>query len=633
MKRVISLVLCFIMIGAVFTGCAGKKDENDKGAYIYMYLTDMVYDLDPASAYSNESSLKLVSLLFDNLFVLDDNGKVKKSLAKDYEIVRNENAKEYTMIITLNSTQWSDGIDISANDVVYAWKRILNVENSSPAASLLFDIKNARAVKHGDLPIDDLGVDALNENQVRIEFEGDIDYDQFLLNLTSYALVPLREEIVERTMDWAKKPSTMVSSGPFRVRGVTYEDAFETDASGNKVATALRGLTLERNSYYYRDIMKDAVDKSVTPYRLIIDYSMTGEEIMQAYENGSIFYVGDIPLSLRNQYKESAEISDALSSHSYVLNQNAVVRYYDASGFETLSSDTTVYDPSLVEGTDGDKIFADAKVRNALSLAIDRNAIADAVVFAKAATGLIPYGVFEADSAKKSFRKVGGDLIASDADMSAAKQLLSEAGIDPSKYMFAISVAAYDEVHMCIAEMVQKAWQELGFKVAINAIQVIQNDDYYAATDETPKDIMDDVFAENYRAGLFEVAAVDLVAMSCNALPILAAYAKEYSGEGMDMTTLDYKLTPHISGYDSEAYNEKIEAAYGETDTEKRAVLLHEAEKMIVDDMPVIPIIFNQNATLTSKQLSKVTFSYYGAPSFKKAKLKDYEDYLPVETE
>ena len=79
------MMLCLIMVLSAFAGCA-KKDEDDKGAYVNMYLTDMVYDFDPAHAYENESNLRVVSLIFDNLFVLDEDGKVKKSLAKNYKI-------------------------------------------------------------------------------------------------------------------------------------------------------------------------------------------------------------------------------------------------------------------------------------------------------------------------------------------------------------------------------------------------------------------------------------------------------------------------------------------------------------------------------------------------------------------
>ncbi|MBR4874053.1 MAG: hypothetical protein IKV00_09475, partial [Clostridia bacterium] len=483
------------------------------------------------------------------------------------------------------------------------WKRILEVESTSEAAALLYDIKNARKVKEGDLSIDALGIYAVNTTTVEIFFEEKldangspaIDYNGFMRNLTSYALVPLREMIVSRTDDWAKKPATMVCSGPFTLRKVSYDKDNRT-------------LVLERNAYYLRDKEVDDLDKKVTPYRLVIDYTKTEEEIMAAYEAGEIFYVGDIPLSLRGDYASVADVRDEMSTHTYYLNEKAIIG--------------------------GKALFAEQAVREALSLALDREAIANAVVFAKAATALVPYGVFDANSAKKQFRAVGGDLISSAADMSAAKAKLSAAGIDPSQYTFAITVAAYDEVHVAIAEMVKDAWCELGFKVKVNAIDVETNDDL-GTTGEVATDIKDDIFAETIRSGDYQVAAVDLVAYTPDAFGILAPFAKGFSGQGMDMDLRDennqpyYVIPPHKTGFDNEEYNALIEKAYATTSASERATILHDAEKALMASMPVIPIVFNQTATLTSKDLSGVKTSYYGTSVFSGAKLKDYEKYIP----
>jgi oligopeptide transport system substrate-binding protein len=624
MKKILSLLLCIVMLATVFVGCSKKNNEQDtdKGAYIYMYMTDMIYNFDPAHAYGNEAALKIVSLMFDNLFVLGENGKVQKSLAKDYKISEDKNANEYKMTITLNNTAWTDGVALTANDVVYSWKRILDVANSFDAAALLYDIKYAREAKEGEMSIDDVRIYALNETQIEIFFNGPIDYDQFLVNLTSYALAPIREDIIKRAeqeVDWAKKPSTMVSSGPFRLRSVSYDPESA-------------GLTLERNSYYYRDVMNDPIDESVTPYRLIVDYTMTDEELMAAYNEGKIFYVGDIPLSVRGTWKEQAEITDAISTHTYVLNQNAVIRKYNAEGFEALKAKTSVYDNTLVEGESGDKIFAKAEVRKALSLAIDRQAIADAVVFAKAAGGLIPSPVFDSNSKKTSFREVGGNILASSANIDEAKKLLSDAGVTASDYMFAISVPSYDEVHVKIAEMVQKAWTDLGFHVALNMIDVIDNKHILLTTNEPIDGIKDDIFAEDYRAGRYEVAAIDYTALSADAFSMLAPFAKGYTGgAAADDNSIEFKIPAHKSGYNNEEYNAKIEAAFAEKDIAKRATLLHEAEQILMNDLPIIPIIFNQNATLVSKELSKIKFTYYGTPIFTKTKLKDYIKYIPEE--
>lgn len=603
MKRIFAFLLCALMVVSCFVSCGSEITTDNPGAYISMYLTDEVYDFDPAYAYNNESALRVVSLLFAPLFSLDENGKVKNELVKSYEIFEDPKASEYKLTLTLEDSYWSDGTPVSANDVVFAWKRILEVESTSEAAALLYDIKNARKVKEGDLSIDALGIYAVNTTTVEIFFEEKldangspaIDYNGFMRNLTSYALVPLREMIVSRTDDWAKKPATMVCSGPFTLRKVSYDKDNRT-------------LVLERNAYYLRDKEVDDLDKKVTPYRLVIDYTKTEEEIMAAYEAGEIFYVGDIPLSLRGDYASVADVRDEMSTHTYYLNEKAIIG--------------------------GKALFAEQAVREALSLAIDREAIANAVVFAKAATALVPYGVFDANSAKKQFRAVGGDLISSAADMSAAKAKLSAAGIDPSQYTFAITVAAYDEVHVAIAEMVKDAWCELGFKVKVNAIDVETNDDL-GTTGEVATDIKDDIFAETIRSGDYQVAAVDLVAYTPDAFGILAPFAKGFSGQGMDMDLRDennqpyYVIPSHKTGFDNEEYNALIEKAYATTSASERATILHDAEKALMASMPVIPIVFNQTATLTSKDLSGVKTSYYGTSVFSGAKLKDYEKYIP----
>ncbi len=639
LKKIISLSLCLVMLLGILAGCA-ERDENDKGAYVYMYLTDPVYDFDPAHAFGNESALKVISLMFDNLFVLDSNGNVQKSLVKEYKYIENKDAGEYKLSITLNDTAWSDGSAVSTSDVVFAWKRILDVANSYEAASLLYDIKNARAAKAGDCSIDDVCINSLNVTDMEIQFEHAVNIDEFLYKLTSPALSPLRREVIKSTaseLDWAKKPSVFYCSGPFRLREVSYES--ET-----------AGLTLERNAYYYRNIEKDAVDKSVTPYRLKIDYTMTDEEILAAYNEGKLFYIGDIPMSLRGSLKDQAtKMEKSMSTHTYFLNQNALIREYTEEGFKTLNSlneslrqvpigpTNKVYNKvqDNVLGTEGDKIFAIPEVRQALSMVIDRNAIASTVVFAEAATGIVPTGIFNTTK-KTSFRQEGGSLInTSPATKEAARELLTKVGITPEDYMFAISVAAYDEVHVAIAEMVQAAWNALGFHVALYKVENVENKDYLLSTNEPLEGVMDDMFFENFRAGKYEVAAFDYVALSADASSVLAPFAKGFTGGAAATdSSIDFDTPTHITGYHNAAYVEKINQAFATTDAATRANLLHEAEKILIDDATIIPIVFNQNATLTSKDFTDVKYSYYGTPIFTKAKLKDYlKKILPEDVE
>ena len=637
MKRIFALLLCAatLLTSLTFIGCDDEdkkeKKEEDKGQYITTYLTDNVYDLDPAKAYTNEALANVVSLMFDTLFKLDENGKVRKSLVREYVIEENEAAGEYKMQLYLNDTNWSDGTAVSANDIVFAWKRLLEVDANYEAASLLFDIKNARAAKEGDVSIDDVRIYPAEQQMLEIFFEGKIDYDQFLLNLTSLALAPLRDDIVSKSDDWAKKPGTMVCSGPFKLGRVNMKvgtdpdteklfDAYHEykDANGfDKVGDyfwkqSITDFMLERNIYYYRDYEEDRLKKSVTPYKICVDCSLTEEQLTAMYDAGMVMYISDVPLALRKDgsIAANAEVADkSFSTNSIYLNQNAVVD----NGTE-----------------EGEKLFANEKVRQALSLAIDRQAIVDAVVYAQAATGLVPTGVFEAGAAKTLFRDActaSYDFLSTDATKAAS--LLSEAGIKPSKYTFELTVAAYDEVHCAIADIIVENWKALGFNVSAKKLDTIVNNDYYKYTDSTPADICDDLYAEELRNGKFQAILFDYVAFSADPFSVLSQFAKPFSGRGMDMSNPDeYLLTPHITGYDSEAYNTLMEEIFAEKTIANRADKLREAEGILMNDLPVIPVVFNLNATVTSKQLKGEKTSYYNVLSFQKAKIASYDKYL-----
>lgn len=595
MKKILALLLCLIMILTSLAGCATKEKEND-GAEIKMYISEPIYNFDPAEAYKNEAALRIVSLMFDNLFIMNENGKVEKSLVNSYKIDKEQNS----MFIELrNDTYWSDGNAVTANDVVFAWQRLLDPANSFEAASLLYDIKNAKAAKEGIVTIDDIGISALNNTDVQIIFEDRaIDYDSFINKLTSYALVPLREDVLSRVAvanDWAKSPTLMVSSGPFRLRTISY-------------ASESAGIILERNAYFRRNFMEDAVDKGVTPFRLIVDYTKKGDDILAAFDAGEIFFVGDIPLSSRSKYtleewKKNANVNDALSTHTYVLNENAEIN--------------------------GEKLFANSNVRTALSLAINREEIANAIVFAKAATGIVPNGVFNASTNKKTFRDEASNTISTNPNKDAALSKLSEAKINPAKYSFSISVPDYDEVHIKIAEMVAASWSDLGFKVSVKKIATKDNSDKALTTNEKIAGVKDDLFIENLAKGEFQVAAFDYVAYSADAFSVLAPFANGYAGTATgNHNSPVFEIKPHISGFNNSAYNEKIAAAEKEANADARATLLHEAEDILMAEMPIIPVVFNMSATMQSKELSNIDFTYYQTAVFTKTSQKDYEKYL-----
>ncbi|MBQ1229571.1 MAG: hypothetical protein IIX80_00925, partial [Clostridia bacterium] len=190
-KRIIALLLCTIMLIPTLAACSTKLDEDDRGAYVTMYLTNEIYDFDPANAYYNTESADILGMMFETLFKLNEKGKIEKGLVSKYTTHSDTAKGEYYMMLSLKEAYWSNGTALTSEDVVFTFKRLLNSNNSFAAASLLFDIKNARAVKEGDVSIDDLGVEAVEDRLVKISFEGPIDFDAFILNLTSVCTAPL----------------------------------------------------------------------------------------------------------------------------------------------------------------------------------------------------------------------------------------------------------------------------------------------------------------------------------------------------------------------------------------------------------------------------------------------------------
>lgn len=647
------------MIVPALASCAGEiKGENDTvGPHLYMYLADEIYDFDPINAYTNDSTLKLASLLFEPLVKLDQNGKVVfDGLLASHQIIENEKDNEYKMILTLKESYWSDSTYVSAADIVTSWKRIMEVDSSSPAAALLYDIKNARAVKKGDMSIDYLGIYDIEELKLEIVFEGKIDYNQFLINLSSYCLCPIRDDILTKGLDenglsedWAKKSSTIVCSGPFVIRETYYSPTKDSDEAA--------GVVLERNPYYFRDQLVDQYDKYVTISKIYVDWSLSEDEIVEKYNAGEICYIGEIPVSYRADLKSQATVTDALSTHTYFLNTNK----------EPFNNET---------------------VRQALSLAVNRQAIVDQVVYAKVADALVPYGVFDSTPSSSlfgtnvtEFRSNGSSYLSAEQKLDEAKQLLKDAGIKPGSYSFNISYAANDNVHKLIAEAIAEAWGRngLGFNVRLNPIEAKRNNDKLVSTGEAAKDICDDIYNETLKSGNFDVIALDLVAYSANAFQILAQFAPMFSGEDMDMSQTDengnpvYSSPTHITGWVDEEYNDLINAIYylpfiskinndsnykdfGIYDTEEefkadiakvkaiydrygistdfkdyskqQAKLLHEAEKLLMEKLPVIPIVYNQNAYVANKELKNVKSDYYGNRDFRKTTLNNYDKYM-----
>ncbi len=592
MKRIVALLLCLVMLCGGLLSCK-KRDSADMGPIFNAFIGSEPFSLDPQLDHTDDDAMQMISLIFEGLTKINSKGKVENALLDSYVYNADETKGEYRLTLSLKETSWSDARRVSADDFLYSWRRLLSPEFSSSSAALLYDIKNAKAAKTGDVSIDDVGIASVDTYTLEVTFDHDIVPEQFLRNCASMALVPLREDIVTKSaQSWSKKSTSMAANGPFAIKGVDY-------AKGE--------MRLERNAYYFLSDDDDLL-KYVVPYRIFVTFikdeaskqngidkapeSLSAQ--LEAFIAGNVKILTDLPLAERSAKAKEGALQDSATTLSVVINTK------HAS-------------------------LSDAKVRQALSYAVDRNQIVSDIVYAKAAEGLINYTCFDG-STKDTFRKVGGSVISASADMSKAQSLLSEAGISSGSFTLTHKQTEEDTK---VAEYLKTQWEALGFKVTLEPVLVTAYTEIDKAT-EQENTYYDDTLTTKYMNGEYDVILIDFSMKSVDPFTALASFATDFSGNACDIKN-DWAIVGNKCGFNDEGYNEIIARAYAEKDTAKRATILHEAETYLMGQMPIIPLAFNQYFCLTADGISKEAFGFNGYVDLRNVNMKDYLKYYPAE--
>lgn len=592
MKKIVSLILSLcLMLGTavLLTACGAPKDA---GPQIKVYLGDEIYDFDPTDYYADDNAAQLMSLLFEPLFSLDKNDNLSCAAAQSYKVDR----EERKIVVTLRESYWSDSVRVKADDFIYAWRdRIMEPNNANPAAALFYDIEGAVDVKRGDASLYTFGASATGLYEITIRYREGADPDTLLKNLSALATSPVREDMARSSSSyWTKQLNTMMTNGPFAIRSMN-------DTTGE--------FAVQRNIGYHQKTTETNYVKEVTPEYLASFWTANMEKVdldYDAIENNTLFYIGNasVPMSDENdlladrkENKAKATVLDTLSTYTYVFNTE-------------------------------NPLFADKNVRLALSLALDREAMAEAVTFAKAANGFLPDTVIDVATGKK-FR--GDVLISTKADLTAARETLAKAQI-PDGVAKAFTLTVSDNAEdRALATLAKTAWESLGFTVAVKYTGTLTHEVYDSSTgeqltitDSEMQSIMKEASAGNRE---FDVLGIEWQMYSKDAFVALSAFTSDMNGNGAADLSRNATYRKNISGYTSSAYDKLIHDAYALATKEKaRTDLLHEAETVLCDDMPVIPVLYGQNFAYISNQLSGVKSDGYGHFSFTKASLKNYRD-------
>jgi oligopeptide transport system substrate-binding protein len=222
--------------------------------------------------------------------------------------------------------------------------------------------------------------------------------------------------------------------------------------------------------------------------------------------------------------------------------------------------------------------FNDVRVRKALALAIDRNLLIKYVAKGgqKPALAMVPYGVADA-SPKRSFRQVGGNYF-KDNDIQHAKKLLSEAGYSDIKKFPAVEILYNtSEAHKQVAEAIQEMWaKNLGIKATL--------------TNQEWK-----VYLTSEDEGNYQIAR--------------AGWIADYVDP---MTFLDMWLTNsgnNDTGWSNAKYDQLIAKAQSAGAPKVRMQLMHDAEKILMSEMPIAPIYFYTRPYLCKEYVKGYLYS------------------------
>jgi oligopeptide transport system substrate-binding protein len=168
--------------------------------------------LDPGIV-SDEASIFLVSQLFEGLVSVDQESNVLPAAAARWEIL--DGGKRYRFFLN-DGLSWSDGFPLTAQDFEFAWRRNLRLAGKSPAAHLLYVIKNARAFAAAELESErDLGIRPIDDHTLEVELEAPIAYLPHLLSLP--VAYPLPSHVGNLTDSGRLGSHPAVTNGPYSI--------------------------------------------------------------------------------------------------------------------------------------------------------------------------------------------------------------------------------------------------------------------------------------------------------------------------------------------------------------------------------------------------------------------------------
>lgn len=437
MKKVLALTLAMLLCASMLAGCGkseeeqqteqqtteqesadntngiGMTSEDCKGKVLAWNVGVDSASFDPANSISADSK-SVINNTLEGLMRNTGEGAAPAMAQQMPEEKVNEDGT-VTLTYTLREATWSDGQPVTAGDFAFAWKRCADPENQMSNAYLMSVLANYDDIAAGLADIEELGVKAVDDTTLEVTLKQPTAYFNELLCLPAF--MPLREDVAGTDSSWSKDPQRAVANGPFVFAGYT---------EGKE-------LILKKNDNYWN---KDAVTMDYIVARMLDE---------QMAPVGMAF--GDISMTAGTVEQPQAQTDTA---------GNTVEVPQLAETIEASSVDSNRIISLVVNANTGNSYLKDAKVRAALSQALDRTAAAQAA------------GGDAVAKPALSLSTQAGDILSAQPDTQAALEAVE--AVEAKDEDKSIEIVYLDnEQTQAALETVKSAWESLGFSVTLTA--------------------------------------------------------------------------------------------------------------------------------------------------------------------
>ena len=402
MKRILTVLFTLLAASSVLLSCGGGSQTADKAAFIVNNGAEP-QSLDPSHIQGNVEH-RIYMALFEGLVIYDPvTSRALPGVAESWTV----SPDGATLTFKLrNTAKWSDGTPVTAKDFVDGWLRTLDPATGAEYAYMVgMVVKGANEYNSGKGPKEGVAVKAIDDHTLEVGLVGPAPYAIDMM--AHYAFSPLPMAAIAKYGDSWIKPENFVGNGPYTL----------------KEWKPQQYIFVVKNSKYW-----DAKNVKLGSIKFLpIDDLKTSYNM---FKNGEIDWDTTVPNDLLDEVKlrKDYQVSPQVSTYYYIFNVTK-------------------------------KPLTDVRVRKALAMAIDKQALVDKI---------LKGGQLPADSivpTMDGYTPAKGNPF----NVEAAKKLLAEAGFANGKGFPKLTILYNtNDNHKKIAEFVQEQWkQNLGVEVAL----------------------------------------------------------------------------------------------------------------------------------------------------------------------